>query len=252
MAEPFIASATGVPKKISAAVILRDPTNCPTNGVTLSIYTDTCYPNGPGAPLVSAVATVAPAPCGLAVAKLPNSAPVLTKGTKYWVVATTNAQQAGLDSNWYGSNNSQAALNTGTAWQRSPGGDNPAFIVQGSGVDLSPTLTDASHPAFGSNLFIDPCTGCNYDPNAPGFEVQGPNNCTSPGTLHWLAVPFIASKSAVPRRISASIILKNPIDCPYNKVTLSLYTDNCVVGPDTPLASRGSDRADSPLRSGRR
>ena len=58
--------------------------------------------------------TVPAAPCALVVAKLPRSVPVLTKGTKYWVVATTNAQQVGLDSNWYGSNNSQFAFNTGT------------------------------------------------------------------------------------------------------------------------------------------
>ena len=58
LAGAFIAAATGVPKQISVPIILRDPANCPTNAVTLSIYTDACYPTGPGTPLVSAVATV--------------------------------------------------------------------------------------------------------------------------------------------------------------------------------------------------
>ena len=141
LAGTFIASATGVPEQISAPIILRDPSDCPTNTVTLSIYTDACWPIGPGTPLVSAVATVPAAPCGLAVAKLPNTPTLLIKGTKYWVVATTDAQQAGLDSNWYGSNNSQVAFNTGTGWQHVTGGT-PALIVEGSGIGLSQTPTD--------------------------------------------------------------------------------------------------------------
>ena len=236
LAGTFIASATGVPKQISAAIILADPSHCPTDAVTLSIYTDACYPIGPGTPLVSGIATVPKAPCAPAVARLQN-APTLTRGTKYWVVATTDAQQVGLDSNWYGSNNSQFAYNPGTGWQRFPGGDTPAFTVEGSGTGLSQALTEASRRAFGSNLFVDPCTGCNYDPNGAAFDVRGPDNCTSPGMLQWEAVPFIATKSGVPRRTSASIIVKDSAKCPYNQVTLSLYTDNCDVGPDTPLAS---------------
>ena len=42
VAGAFIAAATGVPEQISAAIILRDPSDCPTNTVTLSIYTDAC------------------------------------------------------------------------------------------------------------------------------------------------------------------------------------------------------------------
>jgi hypothetical protein len=229
----FIASATGVPKQISAAVIVRDPSNCPTDTVTLSIYTDACYPIGPGTPLVSGMASVPKAPCALAVARLQN-APTLTRGTKYCVVATTNAQQAGLDSNWYGSNNSQYAYNMGDGWQHL-NGVTPAFIVQGSRTVFSTMEPDASHSAFGSNLFVDPCTGCNYDSNGSGFFVRGPENCSSEG-LSWTAVPFVAAKSGVPTRISAPIILYDS-DCPENKVTLSLYTDNCDVGPDTLLAS---------------
>jgi hypothetical protein len=239
LAGAFIAAATGVPEQISAAIILRDPSDCPTNTVTLSVYTDACWPIGPGTPLVSAVATVPVAPCGLAVAKLANTPTLLIKGTKYWVVATTNAQQAGLDSNWYGSNNAQYALNTGDGWQH-VNGITPALMVEGSGIGLSQIPIDPSHQTFGGNLFVDPCTGCSYyappDGASTGFDVCGPENCNSK-SLSWSAVPFVAAKSGVPTRISASIILYNPAECPYNKVTLSLYTDNCDVGPDTLLAS---------------
>jgi hypothetical protein len=235
LAVSFIAAATGVPDRISAAIILADAAACPTNKVRLSIYSDACYRTGPGKRLISGVATVPKAPCAFAVAQLGN-APTLTKGTKYWVVATTTAQQAGLDANWYGSNNAQVAFNLGTGWEQFSGGT-PAFRVQGSATLLSDATPEASSPAFGSNLFVDPCTGCNYDSNAGGIDVRGPQNCTSPGETHWLAVPFIAAKSGVPSRISASIVLHNPAFCPKNKVTLSLYTDNCGLGPGTKLIS---------------
>ena len=141
-----------------------------------------------------------------------------------------------MDSNWYGSQNSQFAFNTGDGWQHFKGGA-PGLVVEGSGIGLSETPVDTPHQAFGGNLFVDPCIGCNYDSNGSAFPVQGPDNCTSPGTFQWDAVPFVAAKSGVPRRISASIILKNPAECPYNKVTLSLYTDNCDFGPNIPLTS---------------
>jgi hypothetical protein len=235
LAGTFIASATGVAERISAAIILRDSQNCPENKVTLSIYSDACYPNGPGTLLGSGTATVPEAPCALAVAKLKNPVTV-TKGEKLWVVATTNGQQSGLDANWYGSNNAQYAFNTGGGWQHFTGGT-PTLMVQGSGMVFSEMAPDASHPAFGGNLLVDPCTGCNYNSNAPGLPVWGPDNCTSPGSTQSTAVPFIAAKSGVPKSISASIILYHPVDCPENKVTLSLYTDDCGLGPKTLLVS---------------
>ena len=107
VAVSFIAAASGVPERVSASIILQNPTDCPTNKVILSIYTDACYPNGPGTLLVSGEATVPASPCDLAVARLRN-APSLTKGTKYWVTATTNASQVGLDARWYASNNAKS------------------------------------------------------------------------------------------------------------------------------------------------
>jgi hypothetical protein len=175
------------------------------------------------------------ATCNTAVAKLTN-APTLARGQKYWVVATTNAEQSGLDANWKPSNNAQWAFNTGTGWTQTSGGT-PAFLVQG----IRAALQDASEPqpsteGFGGNLFIDPCTGCNYDLHGSGLDVRGPDNCTLPGSLFWSAVPFIAAKSGVPTRISASISVH--LFCQQNNtVTLSLYTDNCGLGPGDPLVS---------------
>ena len=235
LAGSFIASATGVPERISAAVILADPIACPTNKVRLSIYSDAGDQNGPGKRLASGVATVPEAPCDLAVAKLRNG-PTLTEGTKYWVTATTTGRQSGLEAYWYGSNNAQYANNLGSGWQQFAGGT-PAFKVEGSSTVFSEPKTGNSSTAFGGNLYVDPDNGCNYNPNGSGFDVWGPENCTSPGARKELAVPFVAARSGVPTRISASLILRNPGFCLDNQVTLSLYTDECGRGPGVPLVS---------------
>jgi hypothetical protein len=234
LAAPFIAAATGVPKQISAPIILFDPRHCPTREVTMSIYTDACYPTGPGTPLVSGVARLPDATCDMGMAKLTH-APTLTRGQKYWVVATTSAEQSGLDAHWYGSNSSQYALNSGAGWTQSNDGT-PAFLVQGIRAQQDESEAEPSDQGFGGNLFVDPCTGCNYDPHGSGFDVRGPENCLSPGNLGWTAVPFVAAKSGMPTRISASIIVY--AFCQQdNTVTLSLYTDNCGLGPGDPLVS---------------
>jgi hypothetical protein len=168
------------------------------------------------------------------VAKLTN-APTLTRGQKYWVVATTNGEQSGLDANWYASNNAQYALDTGTGWTQ-VNGWTPAFLVQGMTALQVASEPEPSIQGFGGNLFIDPCTGCNYDPNSGGFFVRGPDNCTTQGQLNWTGVAFVAAKSGVPTRISAPIIVYSLCQ-QNNTVTLSLYTDNCGLGPWEPLVS---------------
>ena len=232
VAIPFIASATGVPERICASMLLRDPQRCPTNKVTLGIYSDACYPIGVGDSLVSTEATIPEAACALTVAELSN-APTLTAGTKYWVAATTSTSQADLDAIWAASNNAEISLSDGTTW--TPGiGHTPGFAVQGTGT--IPPQAPARRP-FATTLVVDPCTGCNFDPNSGGFELRGPDNCSIRGQTNWVASPFIASRSGIPKRILAGINLYSPTGCPYNKVTLSLYTDNCEQGPATELVS---------------
>jgi hypothetical protein len=237
-AVPFVAAANGVVERVSTSVILESPINCPENKVTLSIYTDAGYPIGPGNLLASAQATVASTSCNLTEAKVRNG-PSLVSGTKYWIVATTNASQTDLDARWYASNNDQEAYNLGDGWQLLSSVA-PAFSVQGgAGAKASsgaPNTSEAKQP-YGSNLVVDPDTGCNYDPNAGGFDVRGPDNCSSPGSTEWLAVSFVASRSGVPQRILAPIILHHGMGCSEDKVTLSLYTDSCGQGPETLLVS---------------
>ena len=102
-----------------------------------------------------------------------------------------------------------------------------------AGTDAAP---DASRITFESNFVADPCETCKYNSKPSGYFVWGPDNCTFPGDVHSIAVPFIASATGIPDRISTSIILNDPVDCPANKVTLGLYTDTCGNGPGTLLA----------------
>jgi hypothetical protein len=58
-----------------------------------------------------------------------RSAPALVQGVKYWVVATTNDEQAGLEATWYASNDAQIGVNGGFGWIQY-GGVTPGFLVQ--------------------------------------------------------------------------------------------------------------------------
>src|SRR5262249_54967269 len=129
----------------------------------------------------------------------------------------------------------QYALSTGTGWTQ-VNGWTPAFLVQGMTALQGASEPEPSNQGFGGNLFIDPCTGCNYDPNSGGFFLRGPYKRTTQGDLNWSAVAFVAAKSGVPTRISASIAVYT-LCKPDNTVTLSLYTDNCGLGPGEPLVS---------------
>lgn len=239
-AVPFIATASGVPDRILTSLILVDPANCPQNQVTISIYSDACYPDGPGDLIFSTEATIPASSnsCEVALAKLRNG-PTLVQDVKYWITATTTSQQGALDSRWYASNNAQVAFSFGDGWTQATAAT-PAFLVQGRAGEEDKETVSVGEPArrpFGSNLFVDPCTGCNYDPNGGGLDVRGPDNCTIVGSTIWLAVPFVATRTGVPQRILAPIILNKPDICPQNKVTLSIYTDNCGGGPGTLLVS---------------
>jgi len=122
-----VAAESGVPTRISASIILYNPAECPYNKVTLSLYTDNCDV-GPDTLLASGRATVPSASCDLAVARLRN-APALVQGVKYWVTATTDDQQAGLDAPWWASNDAYFGVNVGFGWLQYCAGT-PGFLVQ--------------------------------------------------------------------------------------------------------------------------
>lgn len=127
IAVPFVAKVTRAPRSISAGLEL-DP-DCPTSTtqVTLGIYADDCT-TGVGTLLVSARANVSAGPCIKALARLRN-APVLTAGTRYWVAATTDANQNGFDGIWYGSNQSQIGGNVSSGGWFVFNGFVPSFSV---------------------------------------------------------------------------------------------------------------------------
>jgi hypothetical protein len=127
IAAPFVAGKSGVPRRISASIILKNSAECPYNKVTLGLYTDNCD-FGQNTPLASGIATAPLAPCDLAVARLRN-APALVQGVKYWVTATTSDQQAGLDATWYASNAAQFGSNAGFGWLQFTAAT-PGFLVQ--------------------------------------------------------------------------------------------------------------------------
>ena len=95
---------------------------------------------------------------------------------------------------------------------------------------------DLPAAAFGTNLYIDPCTGCNYDSVAGGYYVWGSDNCESPGTTQWIAVSFVSHATGVPRRIKASINLDNACSSKSNQVSLGIWTDACGIGPAVKLS----------------
>src|SRR5436190_8419060 len=111
-------------------------------------------------------------------------------------------------------------------------------VVLGGDLNRSQEAPEARRVTLGSNLFVEPCNSCNYNSNAGGYFVWGPDNCISPGSTEWLAVPFIAGATGVPKQISVPIIVADPRHCPTHEVTLSIYTDACYpIGPGTPLVS---------------
>jgi hypothetical protein len=76
--------------------------------------------------------------------------------------------------------------------------EEPEFALGGN-VNGLQNAPEARRLTFGNNLFVEPCSSCNYDPNAPSAFVLGPDNCFVPGTTQWIAVPFIAAATGVPK-----------------------------------------------------
>jgi len=106
---PFISKRTGTTRQLTAGIEI-DPA-CVSTGtaVTLSIYSNDCT-TGPGVSIGAGVARVSTGPC---IAARARAAVSLLAGTRYWVVATTNASPAqdNLSAIWYGSNQAQIGGN---------------------------------------------------------------------------------------------------------------------------------------------
>ena len=91
--------------------------------------------------------------------------------------------------------------------------------------------------AFGGNLEVNSCTGCNFDELAGGYFVWGPNNCETPGTTQWIGVPFISKRTGATRTLTAGIEIDPACLSTGTAVTLSIYTDDCTTGPGASIAA---------------
>src|SRR5690348_5702704 len=58
--------------------------------------------------------------------------------------------------------------------------------------------------AFYTNLAVNACTGCNYSSDN-GYFVLGATNCFAPGSVQWIAFPFMASKTGIVKKALVSI-----------------------------------------------
>jgi hypothetical protein len=124
---PFVARTTGTTRFITAGIEINPACPTSTNQVTLGIYADDCT-TGVGTLIASGVARVSPGPC---IAVRARVAAALTAGTRYWVAATTTLSptQDGLDSIWYGSNQTQIGGNVASGGWFFFNGFVPSFSV---------------------------------------------------------------------------------------------------------------------------
>jgi hypothetical protein len=102
-------------------------------------------------------------------------------------------------------------------------------------VPMRPDIVDL--PPFFSNLVVDPCTACNYDSAAGGYYVWGSTNCELTATIQYIAIPFVAARAGVPRRLEASVV--NDVCGALNTFNLGIWSDACSggisTGPNAPL-----------------
>jgi len=122
---PFVSKKTGTTRQVTAGIELDPACGTSTNSVTIGIYADDCT-TGVGTLIASGRATVSAGPCIAARARI---AAALTAGVRYWVAATTTAQQNGLDSIFYASNQAEIGGNVANGGWFFFSGLSPAFSV---------------------------------------------------------------------------------------------------------------------------
>ena len=91
---------------------------------------------------------------------------------------------------------------------------------------------------FGGNIETNACTGCNFDETVGGYYIWGTNNCVAPGTIQWIAVPFISKRSGTTRQVSVGVE-SDIANCATasNQVTVGIYNDDCTTGVGTAIAT---------------
>jgi len=90
--------------------------------------------------------------------------------------------------------------------------------------------------AFYTNLAVNACTGCNYSSDN-GYFVLGATNCFAPGSVQWIAFPFMASKTGIVKKALVSITDWGGCTSTAKQVTIGIYSDACTNTPGTLLGS---------------
>ena len=81
---------------------------------------------------------------------------------------------------------------------------------------------------MGGNLFVEPCSSCNYDSDAAGLLCRRAGQLSSiREQRNGLGFRLLPLATGVPKQISVPIIVADPRNCPTREVTLSIYTDAC-------------------------
>jgi len=91
--------------------------------------------------------------------------------------------------------------------------------------------------AFGGNLEVNACTGCNFDEVDGGYYVWGSQNCEASGVTQWIAVPFISKRTGNTRQITAGVELDNACTSLGTQFTLGIYNNDCTTGVGVAIAT---------------
>jgi hypothetical protein len=105
--------------------------------------------------------------------------------------------------------------------------------------------------AFGGNLEVNTCTGCNFDEVNGGYYVWGSLNCEGSGVTQWIGVPFISKRTGTTRTVTAGIELDNACTSLGTQVTLGIYNDDCTTGVGTLIASANARVSAGPCNAAR-
>ena len=134
LAAPFISKGTGAVTKVQMAITNWGICTPTSTKFTVQIYDDACT-GVPNNPLGSPVQANAPAaPPALANANFGHAGVLLSAGTHYWVVVTTNASpaQIGTTAVWWEATGALEPFNLddGNGWNAGPLGGVGGFAVQ--------------------------------------------------------------------------------------------------------------------------
>ena len=92
--------------------------------------------------------------------------------------------------------------------------------------------------SFYTNLTTNPCVPGQKYSTDNGYFFLGPNNCFAPGSIQWIAYPFVAGHTGTVAKVQLSITNDTAICTPTSsKITVAIYSDSCMDMPVTQLGN---------------